>query len=579
MKRFFALFVLLWIACSGNHLDDDTAALVNNEAIKKSDLVYNVEFFPQVASNQNGLEQLHAHLNLLIEKKLFAQYARRQGFEQNEHVKKVTAWVERDEMIKALYQQEIRDQVTISESELKEAFQKENLQVRLRHLLVQSESQARQLLQQLQNGATFEELARETFRDSTLRKNGGDLGFVSYFDLDPALADSAFSLPAHRLSQPVASRWGYHILRVDDQRRRIFAGQTEYEQIRSKLEKQLRRRKEEERAGHFVTGFTDPLEIKMLNETFNILASQIRDLVIEADRLLPTYQPALNGPELDMLNKRLAPQGQKPLILFKNGQWTIDDFFAIVEKLPLPRRPRIDTPNHLRHDIGVLIRDELLFKEAQRRHLDRDPAVMAEVAKWQEDYMFGEWWQTSRDTIKVNDTILKQYFQNHSGRFIMPERVHVREILTASEAEAARLLRRLRQGEDFAQLAGRFSLRKHAAGRGGDLGLLERNQYGNVSIKAFDIKDGELAGPVLVQGGYSVIQRLGYEASRPMALDEGKSQVHAQAAEEHEQQVYQAILAQRRGEAHIITNEPLLRSLAKELFTGKERLQLVGGKR
>jgi parvulin-like peptidyl-prolyl isomerase len=576
MKRYLAAFAFFCLACSGRRLDDDTVALVNDQAIKKSDLVYNVEFFPQVASNKNGLEQLHAHLDLLIEKKLFAQYAQQQGFDRNEHVKKVTSWVERDEMIKALYQQEIRDQVAVTEDELKAAFQKENQQVRLRHLLAGSEAQARQLRQQLLNGATFAELAKETFRDSTLRENGGDLGYVSYFDLDPALADSAFSLPVHQLSQPVASRWGYHLLQVEDRRQRIFAGQSEYEQIRAKLERQLRRRKEQERAGRFVTRFTDPLQIQMLNDSFNSLAMQVREMVIEADRKLPAYQPALNTPELAMLNERLSSQGQKPLILFKNGQWTIDDFFAIVEKVPLPRRPRIDTPNHLRHDIGVLIRDELLFKEAQRRRLDRDPAVMAEVAKWREDYMFGEWWQSVRDTITLGENQLQHYFQNHRGRFIMPERVHVREILTATEAEAANLLRRLQQGEDFAQLANRFSLRQQSAGRGGDLGLLERNQYGNVSLKAFDIKDGEFAGPLLVQGGYSVIQRLGYESGRPMSLDEARRQVHDQAAEAHEQLVYRSALAELRREARIVINEPLLQKLSKELYTGKERVQMVG---
>lgn len=579
MRRFIVLLALLGAGCHHGRLDDESAALVNKEAIKKNDLVYSVEFFPQVAPNQSGRDQVRAHLNLLIEKKLFAQEARRQGYDRNEHVRKVTDWVEREEMIKALYQQEIRDQVVVSEEELQAAFQKENRQVRLRHLLIADENQALQLTSQLQNGVPFEELAQQTFRDSTLRRNGGDLGFVSYFDLDPALADTAFSLPVGRVSRPLRSRWGYHLLRVDDQRQRVFAGQSEYNQVRSKLERLLRRRQEAERAGRFVTRFTDPLDIKMLNESFQILAAQVRDIVIEGDRLLPAYQPALNGAELDRLHKRLAPQGDRPLILFRNGQWTIDDFLSLVQKLPLPRRPRIDTPNHLRHDIGVLIRDELLYKEAQQRRLDRDPAVMAEVTKWRDDYMFSEWWQDTRDTIRVDEAEQQEYYAAHRGRYLMPERVHVRDILVASEAEAAHLLQRIRRGEAFAELAGRFSLRKTAAAHGGDLGLLQRNQYGNVSLKAFEISDQQVTGPVPVQGGYSIVQRLRYEPSRPMTFAEAQDQVLAQAVAARQQQVYQSHLARLREGADIVINEPLLQSLSDELFSGRERLHMVGGSR
>jgi peptidyl-prolyl cis-trans isomerase C len=579
MKKLWYIFGVLFITCQSAKLDDHTVALVNKERISKDDLIYSVEFFPQVASNKKGPEVLQAHLDLLIEKKMFAQFGRQQGFDRTSHVQQVADWVRRDEMIRLLYQQQIRDQVQISEPEIKIAFSQENRQIRLRHLFARTEVQAKRIKAELDYGSSFEEIARSTFADSVLREQGGDLGFVSFFDLDPSLAKVAFELPLKVISQPVRSRWGYHILRVDDQRQRIFSSQSELDQLREKLARELCRRKEQQLAGLFVTSFTDPLDIKMLNRTFDILAAQVKELVIAGDRLLPDYKPLMAGNEMELLSERLQSQGNIPLVLFKGGQWSLDDFFKKMAKQPLDRRPRIDTPDHLRHDIGVMIRDELLYQEALRRKLDQDPGVQAEVQKWQDEFTFSEWWQAVRDTIQVDTKTVADFYEAHSGRYIMPERVHVREILVATEKEAQQVLRQLHQGTDFAVLAKITSLRKNVAEQGGDLGLLQHNQFGNISLTAFLSKDGEIVGPVKAQGGFSVLQRLSYEPSRPMTLDEAKPFVQPQAREKKENENYSSYLKMLKQNAQIDLNEPLLQKMATELFSGRERVQMVGGKR
>lgn len=88
-------------------------------------------------------------------------------------------------------------------------------QVRARHILVSDEATAREILNRLNNGETFEALAREYSRDVQTRDNGGDLGFF-YADLltVPELAQVAFSLQVNEISEPIQTILGYHIVQT-----------------------------------------------------------------------------------------------------------------------------------------------------------------------------------------------------------------------------------------------------------------------------------------------------------------------------------------------------------------------------
>ncbi len=88
-------------------------------------------------------------------------------------------------------------------------------QVHARHILVSTEAEAQQIMQRLQNGEAFEDLALQFSRDVTTRERGGDLGFFIRENLTtPELADAAFELQPGELTGPIATALGYHILQT-----------------------------------------------------------------------------------------------------------------------------------------------------------------------------------------------------------------------------------------------------------------------------------------------------------------------------------------------------------------------------
>lgn len=88
-------------------------------------------------------------------------------------------------------------------------------QAHARHIVVRTEGEAINLLNQLQQGADFAQLASEFSIDLTTRDRGGDLGwFTSDELLDKRLADVAFSLQPGAIAGPISTRIGYHIIQT-----------------------------------------------------------------------------------------------------------------------------------------------------------------------------------------------------------------------------------------------------------------------------------------------------------------------------------------------------------------------------
>lgn len=88
-------------------------------------------------------------------------------------------------------------------------------QVHARHILVETEGEAMNVLARLQAGEDFGALAAALSRDVTTREQGGDLGWFADGELlEPALMQVAFSLQPGQIAGPVATRLGYHVVQV-----------------------------------------------------------------------------------------------------------------------------------------------------------------------------------------------------------------------------------------------------------------------------------------------------------------------------------------------------------------------------
>lgn len=140
-------------------------------------------------------------------------------------------------------------------------------------------------------------------------------------------------------------------------------------------------------------------------------------------------------------------------------------------------------------------------------------------------------------TIEVADSQVDAYYHTHMDQYRTPDRVHARHILLSTtgksdadkvkiKAKAEDLLKQLRAGANFAQLAQSNSEDPGSATKGGDLGWVVRGQMVKEFEDAtFSLKPTEISNVITTQYGYHIIQVLEKEPARLRTLEEVKPEI------------------------------------------------------
>jgi parvulin-like peptidyl-prolyl isomerase len=87
-------------------------------------------------------------------------------------------------------------------------------QANARHILLETEAEAKSVVERLKAGEDFAALATELSTDTGSAANGGELGFVSRGTFVASVDEAVFSLPLGQISEPVQSQFGWHVLEV-----------------------------------------------------------------------------------------------------------------------------------------------------------------------------------------------------------------------------------------------------------------------------------------------------------------------------------------------------------------------------
>ncbi|TPV45982.1 peptidylprolyl isomerase PrsA [Bacillus dicomae] len=138
--------------------------------------------------------------------------------------------------VRAQLAQEKAIEKTITDKELKENYKPE---IKASHILVKDEATAKKVKEELGQGKSFEELAKQYSEDTGSKEKGGDLGFFGAGKMVKEFEDAAYKLKKDEVSEPVKSQFGYHIIKVTD----IKEPEKSFEQSKADIKKEIVQKK------------------------------------------------------------------------------------------------------------------------------------------------------------------------------------------------------------------------------------------------------------------------------------------------------------------------------------------------
>ncbi|MED3551297.1 peptidylprolyl isomerase [Cytobacillus praedii] len=119
----------------------------------------------------------------------------------------------------------LEPRIKITDEEMKEYFEENKdsyaqaEQVQASHILVEDEVTAKEVRKKLDEGKDFTELAAEYSTDTSNSNSGGDLGYFARGEMVSEFEDAAFALEKGKISNPVKTEHGYHIIKVTDKKK------------------------------------------------------------------------------------------------------------------------------------------------------------------------------------------------------------------------------------------------------------------------------------------------------------------------------------------------------------------------
>lgn len=238
-------------------------AKVNGEDVTRIDVfAYIQNLGPQV--QQMPIEQLFPMaVNQVVNAKIVNEKIAKTNLDNDPAVKQQLEAAKEQIVRNVFIQKEVEKAMT--DERLKQAYDQytanfpEIEEVKTRHILVQDEELAKDLLKQIKDGADFAALAKEHSIDATKDK-GGELNYIAKTDqVLPEFADAALALDVGEVSKkPLETQFGYHIIETLDKRTRKPA---EFEQAKPFLAAQIRN----DVLNELVEGWREAADIEVLN--------------------------------------------------------------------------------------------------------------------------------------------------------------------------------------------------------------------------------------------------------------------------------------------------------------------------
>ena len=264
--------------------DGKVVITVGNETVTDKEFEALIDTLPDQLKAQARMGRKKEIAEQVARVKMLAQEARRMGLDKDpQYATRIQFQVEN--MLAGAVYNEMQKKATVDDADLKKRYEEAKAgaeEVNARHILIRAKgspsplgtgkkelteeealAKAQDLRKKILAGEDFAEVAKKESDDPGSANVGGDLGSFRHGQMVPAFEQTAFSLPAGQVSEPVKTQFGYHLIKVEKHTTKT------YEEMKPDLEKSVR----PEAAGKAVDALRSKTDVKFDDAYFGPPAS------------------------------------------------------------------------------------------------------------------------------------------------------------------------------------------------------------------------------------------------------------------------------------------------------------------
>ena len=218
-------------------------ANVNNEDISLETMIHAMNELPPEIQSQPFMSYYEDLLERVIDIKLFAQAGKKMKLDEEPSVRAAIDFVIEKVLMQAFLSKYVQE--NIKEENIKASYsnfiadETSREEIKASHILMDTESEAIDVINMLNDGDDFAELAKNKSTGPS-GPSGGNLGWFKRGQMVPPFEKAAFSLNKNEITQrPVQTQFGWHVIKIFDKR---IPEAPSYENMKSKLIQDLERK-------------------------------------------------------------------------------------------------------------------------------------------------------------------------------------------------------------------------------------------------------------------------------------------------------------------------------------------------
>lgn len=261
MKRLLLVFIALVFVAScakegGQKYGKDGYVLkIDGNVYTQEDVQAEMSTLPEMAKEFfQGPEGTARFVDELVKKELLYIEAKNKGLDKNKDFQKKVEEFKKITLINEILEKEIQSAAKVADKDIKDYYDKHkedfmvNTQVRLSHIVVKADDDAKRVYERLKKGEDFAKVASDVSLDKASAKAGGDIGNFKRGEMKPELEDVAFRLKKGEISMPIKLKDGIHIIKVTDAKGSML----EFDKVKGLIGQRMAAEKQRESFDKFI---------------------------------------------------------------------------------------------------------------------------------------------------------------------------------------------------------------------------------------------------------------------------------------------------------------------------------------